>query len=60
MMVLVLGASSGFLTPVTHPVKVLVMGPGGYKFGDYARVGLCLTVIVFLLTIILVPLFWPL
>lgn len=60
IMTLVLGASSGFLTPVSHPVNVLVMGPGGYKFVDYARVGSCLAVIVFLLTILLVPLFWPL
>jgi di/tricarboxylate transporter len=60
IMTIVLGASSGFLTPVSHPVNVLVMGPGGYKFGDYARVGLCLTVVVFLLVMVLVPLFWPL
>ena len=60
MMVLVLGASSGFLTPVSHPVNVLVMGPGGYKVGDYVRVGLSLTAIVFLLAMALVPLFWPL
>jgi di/tricarboxylate transporter len=60
MMILVLGASSGFLTPVSHPVNVFVMGPGGYKVGDYVRVGLCLTAIVFLLAMALVPLFWRL
>lgn len=59
VMILVLGASSGFLTPVSHPVNVFVMGPGGYKAGDYVRVGLCLTAIVFILAMILVPLFWP-
>ncbi len=60
MMTLVLGASSGFLTPVSHPVNVFVMGPGGYRFGDYARVGACMGAIVFLLAMVLVPLFWPL
>jgi di/tricarboxylate transporter len=60
IMMIVLGTSSGFLTPVSHPVNVLVMGPGGYKFGDYARVGCCLTVLVFLLVMALVPYFWPL
>jgi len=37
-----------------------VMGPGGYKFGDYAKVGCCLGALVFLLVMVLVPLFWPL
>jgi solute carrier family 13 (sodium-dependent dicarboxylate transporter), member 2/3/5 len=60
VMMIVLGSSSGFLTPVSHPANVLVMGPGGYKFGDYARVGLWLSVLILLLTVVLVPLFWPL
>jgi solute carrier family 13 (sodium-dependent dicarboxylate transporter), member 2/3/5 len=60
VMMIVLGSSSGFLTPVSHPANVLVMGPGGYKFGDYARVGLFLSVLIFLLTVVLVPVFWPL
>jgi solute carrier family 13 (sodium-dependent dicarboxylate transporter), member 2/3/5 len=60
IMMMVLGSSSGFLTPVSHPANVLVMGPGGYKFGDYARVGFCLSLILFLLATILVPRFWPL
>jgi solute carrier family 13 (sodium-dependent dicarboxylate transporter), member 2/3/5 len=60
VMMIVLGSSSGFLTPVSHPANVLVMGPGGYKFGDYARVGLWLSVLVFLLAVMLVPIFWPL
>jgi di/tricarboxylate transporter len=59
MMTIVLGASSGFLTPVSHPVNVLVMGPGGYRFRDFARVGTFLTGIVFVLVMMLVPRFWP-
>ncbi|MBP1610203.1 MAG: TrkA-C domain protein [Acidobacteria bacterium] len=60
VMAVVLGASSGFLTPVSHPVNVLVMGPGGYRFSDFGRVGIFLALIVFVLVMILVPRFWPL
>jgi len=54
------GASSAFLTPVASPVNTLVMGPGGYRFGDYARFGLPVVVVVFVVSILLVPLVWPL
>jgi di/tricarboxylate transporter len=59
VMTIVLGASSGFLTPVSHPVNVLVMGPGGYRFSDFGRVGVFLTAIVFVLVMAFVPRFWP-
>jgi len=59
LMTVILGTSSAFLTPVSHPANVLVMGPGGYKFTDYARVGGYLTAIIFVLIVILVPIFWP-
>ena len=60
LMAVILGVSCAFLTPVSHPANVLVMGPGGYRFGDYARVGGYLTGIIFVLVMILTPLFWPL
>ncbi len=60
LMAVILGVSCAFLTPVSHPANVLIMGPGGYKFGDYARVGGYLTGIIFVLVMILIPLFWPL
>jgi di/tricarboxylate transporter len=60
VMTVVLGVSSGFLTPVSHPVNVLVLGPGGYRFRDFARVGVLLALIVFILVMTLVPRFWPL
>jgi di/tricarboxylate transporter len=60
VMTVVLGVSSGFLTPVSHPVNVLVMGPGGYRFSDFGRVGIFLALLVFILVMILVPRFWPL
>jgi di/tricarboxylate transporter len=59
LMTVILGSSSAFLTPISHPANILVMGPGGYKFTDYARVGSLLTLLIFVLIMILVPLLWP-
>jgi di/tricarboxylate transporter len=59
MMTVVLGSSSGFFSPVSHPVNVLVMGPGGYRFSDFAKVGTFVAVIVFALVMFFVPRFWP-
>jgi di/tricarboxylate transporter len=59
MMAVVLGTSSAFLTPMSHPTNILVMGPGGYRFADYARVGSYLTAIIFVLIVILLPILWP-
>jgi len=56
----VIGAATSFLTPVGHKANVLVFGPGGYKFFDYARVGLLLTVFLFIATMIALPIFFPL
>lgn len=53
-----LATSMAFMTPLGHPVNVLVMGPGGYHFRDYLRVGLPLTLLLTLLIISLLPLFW--
>lgn len=52
------GASSSFLTPL-EPATLLVYGPGKYKFTDFTKVGLLLTVLILILSIILVPIFWP-
>jgi di/tricarboxylate transporter len=49
-----------FITPLGHPVNILVMTPGGYRFKDYLRVGLPLTIILFILLLVLLPVFWPL
>jgi sodium-dependent dicarboxylate transporter 2/3/5 len=59
LMAVILGASCCFLTPMSHPSNVLVLAPGGYHFGDYARAGALLTVIVFLLSMLLIPVLWP-
>ena len=56
----VIGGATSFLTPVGHKANVLVFGPGGYKFFDYARVGALLTVFLFIATMIALPLIFPL
>ncbi|MDX1384390.1 MAG: SLC13/DASS family transporter, partial [Thermoanaerobaculia bacterium] len=42
-----------------HPANVLVMGPGGYRFIDYAKVGVPLTLVVLAVVLLVVPLVWP-
>lgn len=60
LMAITIGASCAFLTPIGHQSNTLVMGPGGYKFGDYWRMGLVLEVIVVATAIPLILIFWPL
>jgi len=59
-MAVVIGAATSFLTPVGHKANVLVFGPGGYKFGDYTRVGALLTLLLFIVTMIFLPILYPL
>jgi di/tricarboxylate transporter len=59
MMAIAVSASAAFLSPVACSTNVLVMGPGGYRFADYTRAGLPLTLIVLLVTLLVVPVFWP-
>ena len=60
LMSVAIGASCAFLTPIGHQSNTLVMGPGGYQFGDYWRMGLLLEVIITGVSIPLIMLFWPL
>ena len=60
LMAVAVGASCAFLTPIGHQNNVLVMGPGGYHFGDYWRMGLPLEVLIVLLAIPTITLVWPL
>jgi len=55
-----LGCSMAFLTPPSHPVNVFVMGPGGYRFRDFLRVGTPLALLEFVTVLFVLPLFWPL
>ena len=60
LMAVAVGAACDFLTPIGHQCNTLVMGPGGYRFGDYGRLGLPLSLIVLVLGTVLVTTVWPL
>lgn len=60
LMAVAIGASCDFLTPIGHQSNTLVMGPGGYKFSDYWRLGLPLSIIVIIVAVPLIEYFWPL
>jgi len=59
LMAVAIGASCAFLTPIGHQNNALVMGPGGYQFGDYWRMGLPLEIIIVTVSIPLLLIFWP-
>lgn len=60
LMATALGAACDFLTPIGHQCNTLVMGPGGYRFGDYARLGAPLSILVIVVGTPLIAFFWPL
>ena len=60
MMCVAIAASASFMSPVGHPANVLVMGPGGYRFADFVKVGIPLTLVVLVITLLVLPIFWPL
>jgi di/tricarboxylate transporter len=60
LMAVAIGAGCDFLTPIGHQCNTLVMGPGGYRFGDYARLGAPLSVLVVVIGIPLLLLVWGL
>jgi di/tricarboxylate transporter len=60
LMAVAIGAACDFLTPIGHQCNTLVMGPGGYRFGDYARLGAPLSLLILLLGVPLIMIVWPL
>jgi di/tricarboxylate transporter len=58
LMAVAIGAACDFLTPIGHQCNTLVMGPGGYRFGDYWRLGLPLSIIVLVTGTLLISIFW--
>jgi len=60
LLTVAMGAAIPFLSPISHPANLLVMGPGGYRFADYTKIGLPLTLLVMLISIVAIPYFWPL
>jgi di/tricarboxylate transporter len=59
LMGIAMAASSSFTSPISHPANVLVMGPGGYRFVDYLKLGIPLTLLILILLMVVLPIFWP-
>ena len=59
LMAVAIAASCAFLTPIGHQNNTLIMGPGGYRFGDYWRLGLPLEIIVVVVSIPMILIVWP-
>ena len=54
-----IAASMAFATPMATPPNTLVLGPGGFSFNDYVKVGVPLCIITFIASVIIIPIFWP-
>ena len=59
LMSLCVAAAAALLTPIATPANMMVMGPAGYRFGDYWKLGLPLVAVFFVFSVFWVPLFWP-
>ena len=60
LMAIAIGSSCAFVTPIGHQSNLLVMGPGGYRFGDYWRIGGAVSIAAVLVAVPLILLVWPL
>ena len=58
LMAVTVSAAASFLTPVATPANLMVMGPGGYRFGDYWKLGLPMLILFGVVAVLLVPVFW--
>ncbi len=56
---LMIASTASFSTPISYQTNLMVYGPGGYQFRDYLKIGLPLTLLVFIITMTIVPLVWP-
>jgi di/tricarboxylate transporter len=57
-MCVTVAAAAAFLTPVATPANLMVLEPGGYRFGDYWKLGLPLLVLFLVVAVFVVPVFW--
>ncbi|MDY6944046.1 MAG: SLC13 family permease, partial [Pseudomonadota bacterium] len=55
---IMMGASSSYATPIGYQTNLMVMGPGGYRFSDYFRLGIPLTVVAGIITVVTIPMVW--
>jgi di/tricarboxylate transporter len=58
MLAVAMGASASFLTPFANGVSLMVYGPGGYRFGDFWRLGLVVMIWTLIVTVVVIPLYW--
>ena len=54
-----IAAAASFATPIGYQTNLMVYGPGGYRFSDYLRIGVPLSLIAGVITVVLTPLIWP-
>jgi di/tricarboxylate transporter len=59
LVALMLAASASFMTPIGYQTNMMVYGPGGYRFGDFLRIGGPLNAVLAVVAVLLIPLFWP-
>jgi len=59
LMCVTVTAAAALITPVATPANLMVMGPGGYRFSDYWKLGLPMLVLFGVVAVLLVPVFWP-
>ena len=59
LMAIGIAASMAYATPMATPPNTLVLGPGSFTFNDYVKVGVPLCVICFIVSVIIIPIFWP-
>jgi di/tricarboxylate transporter len=52
-------ASASFITPVGYQTNLMVYGPGGYRYSDYIKVGLPLGIILWIVSVLVIPMIWP-
>ncbi len=59
IIVVMMAASAGFATPIGYQTNLMVYGPGGYRFGDYVKIGVPLDILIGIVSVLLAPLVWP-
>jgi di/tricarboxylate transporter len=57
---IMVGSAASFASPIGYQTNLIVFGPGGYRFGDYLTIGIPLSILVWITTILFIPVFWPL
>ncbi len=60
LMTMAMAAAGSFNSPIAHPANIMIMGPGGYRFIDYIKVGVPLTLLILVVTLLVLPHVWPL